>query len=88
MLEAGRAEDKGGDDAVLASGIETFTIHRGSVADYLATGTDEAEVTLVAQSMWASLHGLVSLLIPRPGFPWVDRQQLVDHHLQSLVARP
>lgn len=87
MLEAGSAEDKGGDDAVLAAGIETFTVHRGCVADYLGPAADEDEVTVAAQSMWASLHGLVSLFIARPGFPWVDREQLIDHHLQSLVAR-
>ena len=88
MLEAGSAEDKGGDDAVLAAGIETFTVHRGCVADYLGPAADEDEVTLVAQSMWASLHGLVSLFIARPGFPWVDREQLINHHLQTLVALP
>lgn len=85
MLEAGSAEDKGGDDAVLAAGIETFTIHRGCVADYLGPAADEAEVTLVAQSMWASLHGLVSLLIARPGFPWADQEQLIEHHLRRFI---
>jgi AcrR family transcriptional regulator len=86
MLEAGSGEDRGGDDTVLAAGIETFTIHRGCVADYLGTAADEAQVMLVAQSMWASLHGLVSLLIARPGFPWMDQEQLIDHHLRSLVC--
>jgi AcrR family transcriptional regulator len=85
MLEAGSGEDRGGDDAVLAAGIETFMIHRGCVADYLGAGVDDVQVTLVAQSMWASLHGLVSLLIARPGFPWVDLEQLIDHHLQRVV---
>ena len=33
-----------------------------------------------SQSLWASLHGLVSLLLARPAFPWGDRQDLVDEH--------
>jgi AcrR family transcriptional regulator len=86
MLEAGSGEDKGGEDKVLAAGLETFMIHRSCVADYLGEGAGEDEVTLVAQSMWAALHGLVSLLIARPGFPWADREALIERHLQRLIA--
>lgn len=86
MLEAGSSEDKGGEDKVLAAGIETFTIHRACVADYLGAGASEEEITLVAQSMWASLHGLVSLLIARPGFPWADREILIERHVQRLIT--
>lgn len=85
MLEARSDEDKGGDNAVLSAGIETFTIHRSCVADFLGSKADDLQITLVAQSMWASLHGLVALLIARPNFPWCDRQQLIEHHLQGLL---
>jgi AcrR family transcriptional regulator len=86
MLEGGGSEDKGGEDKVLAAGIETFTIHRSCVAGYLGKEASEDEITLVAQSMWASLHGLVSLLIARPGFPWVDREALIERHVQRLIT--
>ena len=33
-----------------------------------------------SQSLWASLHGLVSLLLARPAFPWGEIQELVDEH--------
>jgi AcrR family transcriptional regulator len=85
MIEAGSAEEKGGDDVVLAAGIETFAIHRQCVADYLSGAPSEAEVTLIAQSMWASLHGLVSLLIARPGFPWEDRELLIERHIAAMA---
>lgn len=40
-----------------------------------------ADALLVrTQSLWASLHGLVSLLIARPDFPWADLEQLVAEH--------
>jgi AcrR family transcriptional regulator len=85
MIEAGSMEEKGEDDPVLAAGIATFAIHRQCVADYLPDAYSDQEITLIAQSMWASLHGLVSLLIARPGFPWADRQQLIDRHIGAMV---
>ncbi|WP_304466039.1 TetR/AcrR family transcriptional regulator [Tropicimonas sp. IMCC34011] len=40
-----------------------------------------AETVLMrSQSLWASLHGLVSLLLARPAFPWGNMQELVDEH--------
>lgn len=40
----------------------------------------------VIQSLWATLHGLVSLLIARPDFPWADRDRLIALHA-SLAYR-
>lgn len=41
----------------------------------------EAEALLILiQSLWATLHGLVSLLIARPDFPWADRDTLIALH--------
>ncbi|QQA44465.1 TetR/AcrR family transcriptional regulator [Pelagovum pacificum] len=37
-------------------------------------------ILLRSQNLWASLHGLVSLLLARPDFPWSDTQMLVDEH--------
>ncbi|PYE86250.1 TetR/AcrR family transcriptional regulator [Pseudoroseicyclus aestuarii] len=37
-------------------------------------------VIMRSQSLWASLHGLVSLLLARPAFPWGEKQELVDEH--------
>ncbi|MGZ9810376.1 TetR/AcrR family transcriptional regulator [Pseudoroseicyclus sp. H15] len=38
-----------------------------------------------AQSLWATLHGLVSLLLARPHFPWADRERLVAAHSAAAV---
>jgi AcrR family transcriptional regulator len=39
----------------------------------------------VAVKMWAGVHGLTSLLISKPDFPWPDRAHLVDDHLTMLL---
>jgi len=36
------------------------------------------DVETTAQVIWASIHGLTSLLIARPKFPWVERNRLID----------
>ncbi|MCR5876740.1 TetR/AcrR family transcriptional regulator [Phenylobacterium sp. J426] len=63
-----------------------FDIMRQLVGDLHAAGlsrTDDPE--RLAQSLWAGLHGLVSLLIARPGFPWADRQTLIASHVRLLA---
>ncbi|MGI8684861.1 MAG: TetR/AcrR family transcriptional regulator [Acidimicrobiales bacterium] len=34
---------------------------------------------LVATSLWTSVHGITSLLIARPDFPWPDLDRLMGH---------
>jgi AcrR family transcriptional regulator len=52
-------------------------------------GSHDAE--LMAQSLWAAAHGVTSLLIQKPAFPWVARarliQQVVDSAIEGLLAR-
>ena len=71
---------------VSASGHTAFGILRRTIADLhargLAAGDDPERMS---QSVWASMHGLVSLLIARPGFPWVDRDALVTGHVRMLA---
>jgi AcrR family transcriptional regulator len=85
MIETGGDEEKCGEDMVLAAGLETFALHRARVAAFLPSDTTEEAATLIAQSMWASLHGLVSLLIARPRFPWADQLLLIDSHLEAMT---
>ena len=45
----------------------------------------------VAKGLWIAVHGLASLFVARPDFPWGDRDELVDHvlatHAFGLAAR-
>jgi AcrR family transcriptional regulator len=41
---------------------------------------------LVAIGLWAAVHGVVSLLIAQPDFPWPDVEHLVDHMLRTQAT--
>ena len=50
------------------------------------------DVESTSQALWAAIHGITSLLIQRPTFPWVARRQLIDqvinNAVDSLMLRP
>jgi len=37
------------------------------------------------QAVWAAVHGVTSLLILRPRFPWADREKLIRRVIDSAV---
>ena len=39
----------------------------------------------VAVGMWVAVHGITSLLISKPGFPWPDVDGLFDHILEVQI---
>ena len=41
---------------------------------------------MLAQAIWAAAHGVVSLMITKPYFPWAERQALVDTTLDAMFA--
>jgi AcrR family transcriptional regulator len=56
----------------------------------VARGMDAGVVTagdpfLVATGLWSNVHGVTSLLIARPDFPWPDLDRLMDHVLGVAV---
>ncbi|MFN2589659.1 MAG: TetR-like C-terminal domain-containing protein, partial [Actinomycetota bacterium] len=44
-----------------------------------------ANPVLVSLGLWAAVHGVTSLLITKPEFPWPDVDQLVDHVVAMCV---
>ena len=52
----------------------------------------EVDAETVAQALWAAIHGITSLLIQRPNFPWVGRakviEQVINNAVDSLIAQP
>ncbi len=44
----------------------------------------QVETELAAQGVWAGIHGVTSLMITMPNFPWGDRAALIDHVVDSL----
>jgi AcrR family transcriptional regulator len=43
------------------------------------------DVNLASQALWAAAHGITSLLIHRPLFPWVERNRLIRRVIDSAV---
>ena len=47
---------------------------------------DPGDIRTAALHVWASVHGLTSLLIAKPALPWPDLDDLIDEHLQLILA--
>lgn len=76
--------EKTGDRPMLA-GQAVFAVFVEMVGEVHAQGIMAGDdVMAVTQSLWAGLHGLVSLLIARPEFPWVEREALIATHVAML----
>jgi len=46
----------------------------------------ETDVEAVTQMMWAGGHGITSLFISMPDFPWVNKSELIDLMIDTLIA--
>lgn len=75
MVFEGGAFDFAATDPGLAAGLRAFSALRGPIVQLCAR--DDDEVVVIAQAVWASVHGLTSLLIGKPFFPWADRERLI-----------
>lgn len=40
---------------------------------------------LISKSLWVGIHGVTSLLIMLPDFPWEDPKALIRHHIDILI---
>ena len=46
----------------------------------------QTDVELISQTLWAGIHGVTSLLIQHGGFPFVERERLVDSVIDTMIA--
>ena len=78
------SEAEGAKDAALTIGAELYALFRSVVNEVEAEGRliEDAETT--AQVLWAGAHGVVSLMITKPYFAWVDRDALCRTMLDGL----
>lgn len=67
---------------VMAAGHRAFSVLLDACRD--AVGNDDEATHALAQSMWASVHGLVALLLARQDFPWAERDLLIETHLSRI----
>ena len=43
------------------------------------------DIETTSQALWAAIHGITSLLIQRPTFPWVARRKLIDQVINNAI---
>jgi AcrR family transcriptional regulator len=48
---------------------------------------DSVALDVTSQLIWASIHGLISLWIARPEFPWAERERLIAAVVDNALER-
>lgn len=46
----------------------------------------DVESEVVTQALWASVHGITSLFIQRPSYPWAEKPKVAEHLIANAVA--
>jgi len=68
-------------------GMQAFAFLTRGLAECIKAGKIPAmNVELAAQTLWAGIHGITSLLITHSRFPWVGRDKLIHSTADTLVA--
>ncbi|KAK0341215.1 hypothetical protein LTR94_027326 [Friedmanniomyces endolithicus] len=65
-------------------GAGLFSSFEGVVRETVDAGKMRGDPQVIAQSIWASAHGVISLIITKPYFPWGDRDVLVSTTLDAV----
>ena len=69
-----------------SAGARAFGLLRQAVQDARDAGAIAVDDTdTAAQTLWAAAHGVTSLLIRHPGFPFVGRTRLVTHTIDAVL---
>jgi AcrR family transcriptional regulator len=73
--------DEWGSERLLASAAYRHLVE--AVEACQASGSLPADISseLAATGLWATVHGVASLLVARPSFPWPPLDDLIDHVL-------
>lgn len=68
-------------------GMQTFAKFHARILEFQNKGIIRSGPSqLIAQSLWASMHGLCALLLARPAFPWADLDALLACHAEMIIA--
>jgi AcrR family transcriptional regulator len=77
---------EGAETAAQSLGAELYRSFEAVVASVDAQRRLNGEVRAVSQALWAAAHGMVSLMITKPYFDWVERERLVRTQFDALFA--
>ena len=45
----------------------------------------QVDVETTSQAIWSAVHGVTSLVITFPDFPWVDREELITQVIDTMI---
>lgn len=77
---------EGTQSAAREMGTALFRTFEQVVEELEAGGRLRSDARTTAQAFWAGGHGVISLMIAKPYFDWVDRDHLVTTLLEGLFA--
>ncbi len=60
-----------------------FDHHVDAVARCVEAKIIVGDPVMVAIGLWATVHGITSLLLAKPSFPWPDQEAVIDHVLTA-----
>ncbi len=64
-----------------------YKLLRGVVAQCIAEKRfRRISIDMASQVLWATVHGITSLLIFRPNFPWADKKKLIARVIDNAAA--
>ena len=66
-------------------GADLYQSFENGVDQALPSGTDKAKTRVLAQLLWASVRGLISIIIVKPYIDWGDREVLIETQLDLLL---
>jgi AcrR family transcriptional regulator len=68
-------------------GMQAYAFLTRGLEDCVKAGKmPPLNVELAAQTLWAGVHGITSLLITDRDFPWVGREKVIHSTVDTLVA--
>lgn len=69
-----------------SAGDRAFSMLSASVAECMEAGElRRGDVATMAQTLWAAIHGVTSLLIMHDKFPFVDRKELIESVVETQI---
>lgn len=77
---------EGAESAAQMMGAELYRSFEAVVAAVEAEGRLNGDVRASAQALWAAAHGIVSLVITKPYFDWVERDLLVRTQFDAMFS--
>lgn len=84
MADKSMAVNWAEEDPTLAAGLRSFGTVRATIAEM--SGAQGERLDVLAQTVWTAVHGVTSLLIAKPYFPWVERDVLIDQVIAMVLG--